>query len=92
MGCVQGALNGVAELAAGGDASAVIDLDGTLWMWGCISDATANGSLPPAKTAAGKAPLPCLNSFEHNPVRITNIDRVRHVALGSNHVLAAVSR
>jgi Regulator of chromosome condensation (RCC1) repeat len=89
---LQGTLNGVAKLAAGGDASAVIDLDGTLWMWGRVADATAGSALPPAKTAAGGAPLPCFNAFERNPVRIGNLDKVQHVALGSNHVVAAVAR
>jgi Regulator of chromosome condensation (RCC1) repeat len=89
---VQGSLNGVAKLAAGGDASAVIDLDGTLWMWGRLADATQAGTMPPAKSASGSAALPCFNTFERNPVRISNLDKVQHVALGSNHVLAAMSR
>ena len=87
---VQRSLNGVAKLAAGGDASAVVDLDGKLWMWGRVADTTDNNVLPPAKTASGQAALPCFNAVEPHPVRINDLDPVRHVALGSNHVLVSV--
>lgn len=83
-------MNGVSELAAGGDASAVIDLDGKLWMWGRLVDLTRSGQLPPACTARRKAPLPCFNSSERNPVWISAIECAKDVALGSHHVLVSV--
>jgi alpha-tubulin suppressor-like RCC1 family protein len=85
-------MNGVAELAAGGGASAVIDFDGKLWMWGRVVDLTNGGQLPPARTAMGKQPLPCFNSIEESPVRISDIDSAQHVALGTNHVLVSVMK
>jgi alpha-tubulin suppressor-like RCC1 family protein len=88
---LQGALNGVAQLAAGGDASAVVDLDGKLWMWGKLADTTEYGTLPKAQSARGGKPLPCFDTFEKNPRRISSVGRVQNVAVGSNHVLASVT-
>ena len=61
-------------------------------MWGRVDDATLEGTLPPVTSAAGKAPLPCFNSFEAHPVLIPDLDPVQHVALGSNHVLVATAQ
>lgn len=88
---MQGALNGVTQLAAGGDASAVVDLDGKLWMWGKLADTTEYGSLPPARSGRGGKPLPCFDTYEKVPRRISGIGSVQHVSVGSNHVLASVS-
>lgn len=85
-------MEGVAKLAAGGDAAAAVDCRGALWMWGRVDDATEGSSLPPVKSAAGQAPLPCFNAFEAHPVLIPGLSPVEHVALGSHHVLVATAQ
>lgn len=88
---VQGDFDGVQQLEAGGDASAVVTPDGKLWMWGEVTDTTMRGELPAAQTAHGQAAMPCVGAPRKQPVLITDIDPVSQIALGTNHVLAVTA-
>ena len=67
----------------------MVDLDGKLWMWGRLADAS------PRRAAALKKSkqvvMPCLRKSEKHPTPV-DMDTVRHVAVGSNHVLVSTCR
>lgn len=80
----------MAKLSAGGEASALIDQEAKLWMWGRLAVARSKDD-PPVQLTSGKAVMPCLNDWERAPVQIECLGGVTDVALGTNHVLAAAS-
>lgn len=88
---MQDSFSGVRGVAAGGDASGAIDNEGKLWMWGLITDATSDGTLPVPKTALGHVAAPCMSSYQKHPLIVPGLDPVSDVAIGSHHVLAVTS-
>ena len=89
---LQDTFEGVQSIASGGEASAVVDRAGKLWMWGLVAESTDPSSrLPGPKTVYGREPAPCVSKHEKNPLVVPDLDPVTDVALGKNHVLAVTS-
>lgn len=90
---VQDSFEGVQSIASGGEASAVLDKGGKLWMWGLLAESSESGGLrlPMPKTAFGQEPAPCVSRHQKSPLVVPGLDRVSDVALGKNHVLAVTS-
>jgi alpha-tubulin suppressor-like RCC1 family protein len=89
---VQDSFEGVQHIASGGEASAVVDKAGKLWMWGLLAESSDSGiRLPAPKTSFGEAPAPCVSRNQKQPTIVPDLDPVTSVALGKNHVLAVTS-
>ena len=88
---LQDTFAGVQSISSGGEASAVVDRDGKLWMWGLVAESTDWGRLPGPKTSFSQDPAPCVSKHQKHPLVVPDLDPVTDVALGRNHVLAVTS-
>lgn len=89
---MQDSFQGVKTIACAGEASAVLERGGRLWMWGTLEGSgESRMSLPTPKTAHGSEPVPCISRHQKDPQVVPDLDPVTDVALGKNHVLAITS-